>query len=521
MLLKPTLHRKIYFYALVILAIGLPISKVLMSIAQMILLGNWLLEGGFKSKIRNLFSTRAALIILIFYLFHFVGFIYTENFSYALDDVRIKLPFLILPLVIGSAEPLTKSDFYKLMLYFCAGVLISTLVSFGVYICIVPYEWSDVRDITLFVSHIRLSLFICLSVFSLYYFSKKNATQSERIFFYLTIIWFTFFLYIIESVTGFAILFITGYMLLLLKLLSRKYSPRKNIYATILTVLPIVFVVVAFSLINQYFFIKPVDIAQLEYKSAGGEKYSHDIKNEQTENGNHVWINVAPVELETEWNKRSIMPYSGKDNKGQPLYSTLIRFLASKGYKKDAWGISMLTDKEIKAIENGIANVNYIDGTNMFWRVHEVMWEISNYVNNANHQGNSVTQRIEFWRASLNVVKQNLFLGVGIGDVKDELSKSYSEINTPLSEHYRLKPHNQYLTTGIALGVLGILLLLATTFFAPVLSSRINDYFYFVFMVIASLSMLTEDTLETQAGATFFVLFFCLFLFGKENKDKA
>jgi hypothetical protein len=44
---------------------------------------------------------------------------------------------------------------------------------------------------------------------------------------------------------------------------------------------------------------------------------------------------------------------------------------------------------------------------------------------------------------------------------------------------------------------------------------RKPDYFYVVFWCIAVISMLTEDTLETQAGATFFAFFNALFLFAK------
>ncbi len=38
------------------------------------------------------------------------------------------------------------------------------------------------------------------------------------------------------------------------------------------------------------------------------------------------------------------------------------------------------------------------------------------------------------------------------------------------------------------------------------------------FWITAFLSMLTEDTLETQAGVSFFIFFSCLFLFLK-NKE--
>jgi hypothetical protein len=45
------------------------------------------------------------------------------------------------------------------------------------------------------------------------------------------------------------------------------------------------------------------------------------------------------------------------------------------------------------------------------------------------------------------------------------------------------------------------------------------DYLYITFFLIAVVSFLTEDTLETQAGVTFFAFFnsFFLFVFKKEE----
>jgi hypothetical protein len=39
-------------------------------------------------------------------------------------------------------------------------------------------------------------------------------------------------------------------------------------------------------------------------------------------------------------------------------------------------------------------------------------------------------------------------------------------------------------------------------------------------MIIASLSMMTEDTLESQMGVTFFTFFYCFFLFGRKEYDR-
>ena len=79
-----------------------------------------------------------------------------------------------------------------------------------------------------------------------------------------------------------------------------------------------------------------------------------------------------------------------------------------------------------------------------------------------------------------------------------------------LEEKWRLRTHNQYITLGIAFGVSGILLLLAILFYPLWSSYKSCGLLFKGFILIAAVSMLSEDTLETQAGITFFVFLYCL-----------
>ena len=44
-------------------------------------------------------------------------------------------------------------------------------------------------------------------------------------------------------------------------------------------------------------------------------------------------------------------------------------------------------------------------------------------------------------------------------------------------------------------------------------------FFYLVFFLIMVFSMLSDDTLETQAGATLFAFFMAFLLFGRKTKN--
>ena len=56
-------HRNIYIFALIVLVAGLPMSKFLMSVAEIILACNWLLEGNLKNKFIIFWKNKTALII--------------------------------------------------------------------------------------------------------------------------------------------------------------------------------------------------------------------------------------------------------------------------------------------------------------------------------------------------------------------------------------------------------------------------------------------------------------------------
>ena len=113
-----SIHRKFYIIGLVILALGMPLSPILISISQFILFGTWLIEGNFKSKFLQIKSNSSLWAFLLLPLLHLLWLFNTTNFDYALHDLKIKIPLLLFPLVLGTIPPIsTKSydGFYTLL----------------------------------------------------------------------------------------------------------------------------------------------------------------------------------------------------------------------------------------------------------------------------------------------------------------------------------------------------------------------------------------------------------------------
>jgi O-antigen ligase len=121
-------------------------------------------------------------------------------------------------------------------------------------------------------------------------------------------------------------------------------------------------------------------------------------------------------------------------------------------------------------------------------------------------------ERIMIWRSSLEIIKDHPLVGVGTGDVKDVLLNKYRENNITEAVNKRLNAHNQYLQTLIALGALGLFVLLLCLFGPAIISMKDKDLLYFLFLLIVFINFLTESMLERQAGVVFYS-FFNAFLF--------
>jgi hypothetical protein len=516
--ISPSYYYQRYLFGIALLIIALPFSKFLMSVSQFYLLGNWLLLYRNPIKSFKIFlKNKPAVILTVIYLIHLFGMLYSSDFKYGLEDLRKKIPLLILPIIIASSPLIQKQHIYNLLKLFVITVFASSLVSIAIYIGISGKEIIDIRSISIFISHIRFALMICFSAFiSAYFFIKeKNKLRYIYLFF---LFWMIAMLFILESITGIAILIITSIILLSYYVIKSKQPILKALY--------FITVIICLISISAYFYtvykkvshFERIDFSKLDKKSASGEIYYHNTESTEHENGNLIWIYIANEELKNTWNEISSIPIDSLDLKGNHIRYTLIRFLASKGLRKDREAILSLSKEEIKAIEKGIANVEYIRNSKIKNRIHQTIWEIYKYQKGHNPNGHSLAMRLEFWKAALGIITENLLLGVGTGDVNQAFLEQYQKSNSPLDPQNRLRAHNQYLEITVALGIIGFLIFIFCIFYPIWLNRNYVDYFYYIFLIIALSSMLTEDTLETQAGVTYFALFNSLLLLqGEKN----
>jgi hypothetical protein len=518
-MISATWHRYIFLFGIIGLAAGMLFGTVPTSIPQIILIANWLLERNFIWKWQQLKSNKYFWILSSLFLIHVFGMFYTENIQRGLDDLRNKTPLLLLPLVLFSTKPLNKKEFKLLFGFFFLSVFVSSICCYIVYMGYTKKIIIDARQASVFMSHIRFSLFIALAVIGLIYAVIKEQNHILKTTCAVSIVWLLFFMYKLEMATGFLCLLFAGGFLILV--FSFKWFPKKiSVSFVLIFLIAIVFIGnKVLTSLQMFDKVQNNKANTLLSKTKNGRLYVHDTVFAMAENGNQITININEVELRNEWGKKSHLNFDSLDKKRNPLAFTILRYLASKGYTKDSIGINTLSNSDIINIENGITNYTYSGSIGLFGKWRELVYEYYNYKIGENPSGHSVTMRFEFWKTATFIIYQNPVFGVGTGDIQDSFNKMYENTKTKLDLVWRLRSHNQYLAITIAFGFIGLLVFLVYLFYPAIVLRKKLHYLYWPFFLIALLSFITEDTLETQSGVTFFIFFHTLFLWLASFKD--
>ena len=509
------------FLCLALMAASLTLSPFVMGASQFLLVAAWLFTGDpLKVKLQRFLHNKIALLLVSLYLLHVIGLAWTSDFTYALKDLRVKLPLLVLPLVLSSVKPLEKKLTDLLLLVYVLSVFVATCISYWIYL---QHNYQDIREISQYISHIRfcLNIVLVIGIIGYYLFTRKMPWW-EKLLAVALILWFVYQLYIFESISGYlAFIGLVVTSLLFLYFTKIKNKPMRIAGAVLVIALPMAIGIYLYRTVESMLSVKPVNLEQLDKKTALGNDYWHDTVCFPVENGQYVGLYFCRPEMRSAWNNRSRLDYDGVTGNGENLEATLARYLTSKGLRKDAQGVASLDDQDIHNVEQGVANYVNQSHPGVYARLAETLFEYNQYRRNNNPNGGSLSQRIEYTRASLHLIRKHPVFGVGTGDLPDAYAQAYNELNSPLKERYRHRAHNQYLSITVGFGLLGLALFLVVLFY-PYLSSKKNrSYLYTIFLVILLISMLPEDTIESQAGVTWFALFNSLFIFAFRKEEDA
>ncbi len=402
-MIEHKLSCKLKYYLMLAFAALLPFSKKAIPIVIGIWLIVWFLEARFKTKFKQLFKSPQLLLLILFYLFHIIGLLYTKNMKSGLFDIEVKMSLFIIPLIIIDNELLNnKRYFNNLLKIFILSNFISVIFCFSqaLYHYIIKDDW-----------------------YMLYYYNFSFFHHTSYFSLYLVLsISMIFYLFIKKEIKG--------------KLLSLIYS---------------IFIIVL--LFGVYYASSKAAVVTLAF-----------------------------------------------------LFIFISIYISVKSKRK--W-ISLILP--ILLISSIITTVSVNNRFRVYFQNSRTLF--SDLYNNGMTKSND--KRFQIWGSAIEVVKENIIIGVGTGDVKDNLFEKYkkNDLNGLIESNYNA--HNQILENFVILGIIGGLLFLIVLVYPLVVKPEL---LYTMFFIIILTNFIFESMLNTQAGVTFFAFFFSLFVLYKKRE---
>lgn len=125
----------------------------------------------------------------------------------------------------------------------------------------------------------------------------------------------------------------------------------------------------------------------------------------------------------------------------------------------------------------------------------------------------SIEQRKKTLETSGMLIAKNWVTGVGIGDERTELRNTYIELGETEFAKRKINSHNQFLTTWIQSGIIGVLLLIWVFFTISYRAYKTHYHLLHLFNVVCFISFMFESFLVRYTGVLTFSIFYGMLYF--------
>lgn len=190
---------KTYQFLLIILAFLMPLTVSGANFIIVIICFLWLLSGDYKAKFTQITSSKLIIASILFYCFHIVGMLWTEDFLWGLHILHKMWYFLLLfPILFNIVK---KENIKHYISSFMLAIAITEIASYLVWFEIIPpFMKATVYNPTPFMNHISYNPILAFAIYLTYYniFIKTNLNGLK------------FFIYSFFAVSMTINMFITG-----------------------------------------------------------------------------------------------------------------------------------------------------------------------------------------------------------------------------------------------------------------------------------------------------------------------
>lgn len=141
-------------------------------------------------------------------------------------------------------------------------------------------------------------------------------------------------------------------------------------------------------------------------------------------------------------------------------------------------------------------------------RIHEITQNKYLYPEGIHY--NSYNLRMAIYNCTFSIMEHQPILGLGAGDVQNELNTCYQRYNTDAFKQAKYNTHNQYLDYFVSFGFIGFAIVLFCFLYYLRLAYRSENKQYFNFLILFYIAMLTENILVRNTGIVLFTTMNCI-----------
>ncbi|HEB62686.1 MAG TPA: O-antigen ligase domain-containing protein [Bacteroidetes bacterium] len=154
-------------FSLIVMIAGLLFSKFLITLSFVFLLAQAVINPDVISLLKNYLKQPAFMAITAIFFIYIFSVPYSEDLNYALERIRIKLPFLLLPFAFFAIPKMNDKVYFRLVYFFFWLMATICLVLVTIYLYDINYYTELYKKGQIFptpIQHIRFSLLVCVAI---------------------------------------------------------------------------------------------------------------------------------------------------------------------------------------------------------------------------------------------------------------------------------------------------------------------------------------------------------------------
>lgn len=279
----------ISFVGAIFIAIGLPLSPALQSIGVAMIFLHAIVNDNPRNLFLNFRKNNKAKCLFLFFLLTLSSLFYTSNTTGYWEDVKIKLPFLLLSVGFLTQNHIFHKHGNKVLFTLIASVFLTGLISFINYLInfnTINEQLLHSKPIPIFtgVNHIYFSILLAFTTSVLIYYLINNLVKSRfKIYIYALTVLSIIFLHTIAARTGLVSFYISVIAIIFIFIFTQK----KYLVGIVLGLSFLIFLALS------VFFVPPLQKRMVNMKEDLGRYYRNEDINHYSISMRFAALNAA------------------------------------------------------------------------------------------------------------------------------------------------------------------------------------------------------------------------------------